>query len=518
MRQHRSSCRRSGLVRRFASHRLDARGDPGRRHSASLELCARHRSKPGEAPALRARAVHGRRRLEPHRHAARAACPSATFAHAAGPPCRALRWRAPDASRSCTAASARRAPAHPPRSSATTANPPARMIRSKARTARWIATTPVSGRSSRPRRPTRAARERARPSGRPAHPQHAIEIEAGREPPSRIEAIEGIDQPHDLAARGRRRQRRHEHTRAARSNGGPTISEISPRRHPPAERVIERGHPRRRQRGISEAPSPALASVPSSFRAWSRDSSRAMAADFMPFSLFRSPTAKYRPVTLTGDQVVRRKPDTDRPSVSSNQDCQLSCPRPPPTANRPAEELPPLAAPRRRRAHPSQFPHRLVRRARLDDRHVDAEVRAELARLRSDAIELLSGRRRLPRPAADPALHADRRRHRRSARSPAAADRVAVRAGVFGVRRWRCSSATGHVTVWLHLRAVVHLRLRPGLRRTGLSVDDSVARARAAICRTRSRSTRRSSICRACSVRSRAASCSRRSARRGASR
>ena len=79
------------------------------------------------------------------------------------------------------------------------------------------------------------------------------------------------------------------------------------------------------------------------------------------------------------------------------------------------------------------FRHRLVRRAGLHDRHVDAELRAELARLRSDEVEFLSRARRLSRQLPDPALHADRRRHRRSARSPAAAHRLAVRAGVLGV-------------------------------------------------------------------------------------
>ena len=49
-------------------------------------------------------------------------------------------------------------------------------------------------------------------------------------------------------------------------------------------------------------------------------------------------------------------------------------------------------------------------------------------------VELLPRARRLPEPAADPAVHADRRRHRRSARSAAAAHRIAIRAGVLGVR------------------------------------------------------------------------------------
>ena len=67
------------------------------------------------------------------------------------------------------------------------------------------------------------------------------------------------------------------------------------------------------------------------------------------------------------------------------------------------------------------FRRPLVRRLHLDRRHLDAEGRAELAGLRAHQIVVLSRARRLPRAAADPALHADRRRHRRSPRSPAAA-------------------------------------------------------------------------------------------------
>src|SRR5579862_9355167 len=67
----------------------------------------------------------------------------------------------------------------------------------------------------------------------------------------------------------------------------------------------------------------------------------------------------------------------------------------------------PLDPPRRRGACPPELPPGLVCRAGLHDWHVDAELRAKLAGLRPDALELLQGRRRLPRAVTDSALHAD---------------------------------------------------------------------------------------------------------------
>ena len=83
------------------------------------------------------------------------------------------------------------------------------------------------------------------------------------------------------------------------------------------------------------------------------------------------------------------------------------------------------------RVHLSGFPRAVVRRVHLDRRHVDAEGRAELARLRPHQIVVLPRPRRLSRPAADPA----------ASRSSAASSPIAtIAAGCCSARstsRWR---------------------------------------------------------------------------------
>ncbi len=115
--------------------------------------------------------------------------------------------------------------------------------------------------------------------------------------------------------------------------------------------------------------------------------------------------------------------------------------------------------PRARGVHLSRFPRPLVRRLHLDRRHLDAEGRAELARLRADQIVVLPRARRFPRAAADPAVHAGRRRHRRPARSPAPAARLAVRADGDGVHAGR-ARLLGKRPHLAHPRALVRHRDR----------------------------------------------------------
>ncbi len=130
---------------------------------------------------------------------------------------------------------------------------------------------------------------------------------------------------------------------------------------------------------------------------------------------------------------------------------------------------------RARRVFLPGFPGALAGGVLLDRRHVDAEGRAELARARAHEVVVLPGARRFPRAAADPALHADRRRHRGPPRSPAAAHRLAVRPD--GDRVRAClARLPGPRAYQLHPAALVRLGARAGVRRTRLSGDDPVAR------------------------------------------
>ena len=99
----------------------------------------------------------------------------------------------------------------------------------------------------------------------------------------------------------------------------------------------------------------------------SSDSSRFMAADFI-ISLFLRLRAEYRPSPRTR---------------SMGQACKITCLSTQPPVGLPTDTRTPprLASPHGGRARPPQLPHRLVRGARLHDRHVDAAVRAELAGL-----------------------------------------------------------------------------------------------------------------------------------------
>src|SRR6266542_4836929 len=87
----------------------------------------------------------------------------------------------------------------------------------------------------------------------------------------------------------------------------------------------------------------------------------------------------------------------------------------------------------------SRFPGPLVRRVHLDRRELDAAGRAVLARLRADALLVLSRARLFLRAAPDPPPHADRRRRRRPARSAARAARIAAGADGDGIHARRAS-------------------------------------------------------------------------------
>ena len=139
------------------------------------------------------------------------------------------------------------------------------------------------------------------------------------------------------------------------------------------------------------------------------------------------------------------------------EDFVSTLPRLEPTLLRPFDprlsiEPPPPTGLRRIAAalHLSRLPRAVVRRVHLDHRHLDAEGRAELAGADHHRLVLgvLPRSRLVPRRAADPALHAGRRRGRRSPRSPAAAARVAVhpddhRLHAGGAGLFRSSSASG---------------------------------------------------------------------------
>src|SRR5262245_11096657 len=113
--------------------------------------------------------------------------------------------------------------------------------------------------------------------------------------------------------------------------------------------------------------------------------------------------------------------------------------------------------------HLSRLPPPVVRFLYLDRRDLDAEGRPELAHPRAHQVSVLSGSRRLSRPAADPAADADRRRHRRPARSETAAALFAVRADGDGADA-RIARLLGEGPDLADPRAVVRHRPRPGLR------------------------------------------------------
>ena len=70
----------------------------------------------------------------------------------------------------------------------------------------------------------------------PADPEQAIERRPGGRRRLDVEPIERIDQPHQLAARRRRRHQAQQHARARRTTRGPTISDSCPRGNPPPSR------------------------------------------------------------------------------------------------------------------------------------------------------------------------------------------------------------------------------------------------------------------------------------------
>ena len=142
------------------------------------------------------------------------------------------------------------------------------------------------------------------------------------------------------------------------------------------------------------------------------------------------------------------------------------------------------------------LPCSLARRFRVHDRYVDAEGRAELARLHADRLDLLPRLRRLPRPGAHPPVHAHRRRHRRPTRSAPAPYRIAVRADDVRLHPRR-ARLLGRRTRLAHPDAVVRhwaRRRRSAGRPTSRSSRRSCERS---TCRTPSRSTLFSSTLRA---------------------
>ena len=299
------------------------------------------------------------------------------------------------------------------------------------------------------------------------HPQHAIEIDAGvarrcADRTDRTHRPAPTTPPRAVAAASVATS-----TRVRPDDCAPTTSETSPAPPAAAERAIQRGDTRGSTRlpGGWSAGSVKRAVELSALRAGSRAGEWPVIAHVsLYFRLWR----EYR------QRDCRHASGDTRQPIRSGHPCrprlQDACRavRAARTATAPEPPRGWLHRVAGALTH-RNLPLALVRRARLDDRHLDAELRAELARLRPDAVEFLSGDRRLPQPAADPAVHADWRRHRRSARSPAAAHRLAVRAGVFGVFAGAARLHRPHHRL-AHLRAVVHLRLRPGVRRPGVSV------------------------------------------------
>src|SRR5918993_14885 len=124
----------------------------------------------------------------------------------------------------------------------------------------------------------------------------------------------------------------------------------------------------------------------------------------------------------------------------------------------------------------SRLSRPLARGLCLDRRHLDAESGAKLADPGPDQVLLLSGPRRFPRPATDPALHRRRRRRRRSLRPAPAAHGLAIRPDDDRLypRGSRLDRLRPHR---VHPRAVMCDRPRPGLWWTGVSVADADTRA-----------------------------------------
>ena len=107
------------------------------------------------------------------------------------------------------------------------------------------------------------------------------------------------------------------------------------------------------------------------------------------------------------------------------------------------------------------------------------DLDAELAQTGSSStsqIHVLPRARRLLRPAAHPALYGDWRRHCQSARSPAAPPRLPVSADGDGVHARRPGVHASRPHIANH-HAVVHRRLRAGVRRPCLPVTRYLARA-----------------------------------------
>ena len=116
----------------------------------------------------------------------------------------------------------------------------------------------------------------------------------------------------------------------------------------------------------------------------------------------------------------------------------------------------------------------MVRRVFLEHRHLDAEPRRELAGALADGVGLLPRARRVPAAAPDHAVHAHRRGRRRSLRSPADADGIAVDTALHRSHPRRARVLRGRRSV-AHPAALLYYRHRAGVRRPGVPIADPVA-------------------------------------------